>query len=222
MINVTITSNLGRTYANPDEHETIKSVLDANDIGYSTGMISLDGATLRPGDINKTFADMGVTEKCFLSVVVKADNASDEVSGDDAVQAARSEAAIIIAGSVVTMKSAFTPEELKLVGKFRPAALTIFETEDGHKVPKFSIGVSSVGNGSVSVAGVSYANRTAADGKAMMVMEIPEGVTDVKKWAADKIGVAILKVRQIEAGIDAVLTEIKGEQSKVADAITII
>lgn len=218
MINVTITTNMGRDYATCDEHSTIKSVLDEKNVNYGVGMISLDGATLRPGDINKTFADMGVTNSCFLSVVVKHDNAADgeEVSAPAAV------AAVQIAASVVTIKSAFTAAELNMVKTFRPEALTIFDTESGHKVPKFTVGVSTVGDGSVGAAGVSYGVRPASDGKAMMVMEIPNGVEDAKEWAADKIGAAILHVRKIEAGLAGVIAEIKGEQDQVKAAITVL
>ena len=218
MINVTITTNMGRDYITCDEHDTVKSALEAKGVNYSVGMISLDGAPLRNGDINKSFAELGTTDSCFLSVIVKHDNAADgeEVSAPAAV------AGVQIAASVVTVKSAFTPEELKMVKKFRPDALTIFDTEGGHKIPKFTIGVSSVGNGSVGTAGLSYGARAAADGKAMMVMEIPEGVDKVKEWAADTIGVAILKVRQIEGALASVIAEIKGEQAQVAAAITVL
>jgi hypothetical protein len=37
--------------------------------------MNLDGAPLQPGDLDKTFAQFGITDKCFLLNVVKADNA---------------------------------------------------------------------------------------------------------------------------------------------------
>ena len=35
-----------------------------------------DSLTLSPGDLDKTFADFGIAEKCYLLNVVKADNAA--------------------------------------------------------------------------------------------------------------------------------------------------
>ena len=35
----------------------------------------LDGSSLGPGDLDKTFAGLGITEKCFLLNVLEADNA---------------------------------------------------------------------------------------------------------------------------------------------------
>jgi hypothetical protein len=75
MVRVTIGNNLKRDNIIIDEHTTLRDALEANGIDYSKGTLALDGATLGPGDVNKTFADFGVTERCFLYSVVKADNA---------------------------------------------------------------------------------------------------------------------------------------------------
>ena len=40
-----------------------------------SGIINLDGSTLNPGDLDKTFADFGIKENCFLLNVAKVDNA---------------------------------------------------------------------------------------------------------------------------------------------------
>ena len=75
MIKVTIGTNTNRKAVNVDPNRTIKSVLDEQAINYTTGTLHLDGATLQPGEINKTFADFGITDSCYLIAVVKADNA---------------------------------------------------------------------------------------------------------------------------------------------------
>lgn len=224
MINVAVSSNMGRTTIPVDEHTTIKSVLDSQNVNYAVGMVSIDGATLIPGDINKTFADFGVTDKCFLSVIVKADNACDEVSACDSdchePTERRTAARILVAGSCATIESGYTLDELKLIQKFRPAALSTFEVQDGHKTPTFTIGVATAGNGSVGSVGASFCPRQSAAGKAMIVLQIPETETDAVKWAADYVGVAILKIRKIEAGLDDVLAEINAEKAEVVGAVT--
>ena len=75
MIRVTIGTNTNRKSVTVDPNRTIKSVLDENEVNYITGTLHLDGATLQPGEINKTFADFNITESCYLISVVKADNA---------------------------------------------------------------------------------------------------------------------------------------------------
>ena len=75
MIKVTIGNNLKRESVFVDENTTIRETLENNEIDYTTGMINLDGQTLMAGDMDKSFKDFGIKEKCFLLKVVKADNA---------------------------------------------------------------------------------------------------------------------------------------------------
>jgi len=75
MIKVTMGNNVKRTDEILDANTTLREALEIADIDYSRGMMNLDGSPLSPGDLDKTFADFGITEKCFLLNVVKADNA---------------------------------------------------------------------------------------------------------------------------------------------------
>lgn len=75
MIKVTVGNNVKRENVIVNESATLREVLENAGIDYTTGVMHLDGASLKPGDIDKTFADFGITERCFLLSVVKADNA---------------------------------------------------------------------------------------------------------------------------------------------------
>lgn len=75
MIRVRVGSNLDTKSVIVDATRTLKSVLEENEIDFSRGNTHLDGTPLKAGEINQTFADFGVTEKCSLIVCVKADAA---------------------------------------------------------------------------------------------------------------------------------------------------
>lgn len=75
MIKVTVGNNVKRESIIVDENTTLRTVLEDNGIDYTSGTMHLDGSSLKPGEIDKTFADLGITEKCYLLNVVKADNA---------------------------------------------------------------------------------------------------------------------------------------------------
>ena len=75
MIKVTIGNSLGRTEYMLTPNTTIRQALEQAEIDYTRGGVSLDGCPLQSNDLDKTFADKGITEKCFLLQVVKADNA---------------------------------------------------------------------------------------------------------------------------------------------------
>ena len=80
MIKVTMGNNVKRTSEVLDANTTLREALELAEIDYTRGVMNLDGSTLSPGDLDKTFADFGITEKCFLLNVVKADNAAYRAS----------------------------------------------------------------------------------------------------------------------------------------------
>ena len=75
MVKVTMGNNVKRSNVILDESTTLREALEGAEIDYTIGVMNLDGSTLNPGDLDKTFADFGITEKCYLLNVVKADNA---------------------------------------------------------------------------------------------------------------------------------------------------
>lgn len=75
MVQVKVANNVKRETVIVESDRTLRSVLEENGIDYSRGITTLDGASLGPGDLDKTFDQFGITEKCFLYSVVKADNA---------------------------------------------------------------------------------------------------------------------------------------------------
>jgi hypothetical protein len=75
MIKITVGNNVQRETFIKDAGVTLRSVLEEAGIDYSRGAIHLDGSSLHPGDLDKSFSDFGITEKCYLLSVVKADNA---------------------------------------------------------------------------------------------------------------------------------------------------
>ncbi len=206
MIKVTIGNNLSRQSVIIDENTTLRNALEANNIDYTVGMTSLDGSTLGAGDLDKTFADFGITEKCYLLNVVKADNA----------------ACIKIAGSACVIESAHSLADIKTLEKYRPKTLSLFEGEAGKKEEVFRIGTTAKGTGSINTFGAAFGPQSSKDGKATITMMIPDGTEDAKKWAEEHIGVAILNLNKVEKQFEAALAEVKEEKKAVSDTITVM
>lgn len=75
MIKVTLINNVGPTEVLARETDTIRDVLESEHVDYSRGYMSIDGSPLRPGDMDKTFSELGIETKCFLANVAKTNNA---------------------------------------------------------------------------------------------------------------------------------------------------
>lgn len=75
MIRVIVGTTTQKFEKNYAPNTSLREILEENAIDYSVAQVMLDGASLQAGDMDKTLADMNVTEKCMLIAVVKAANA---------------------------------------------------------------------------------------------------------------------------------------------------
>jgi len=75
MIRVIVGTTTERSEKNYAPSTSIRTILEDNNVDYTVAQIMMDGASLKPGDMDKTLADMNVTERCSLIAVVKAANA---------------------------------------------------------------------------------------------------------------------------------------------------
>lgn len=78
MIKVKASSNVKRAEDLFPITTTVRDCLDSLGMDYSRAMLHMDSAPVNPGDMNKTFAELGYDGTpgknfCFLSLVVKAD-----------------------------------------------------------------------------------------------------------------------------------------------------
>lgn len=205
MLNVTIGNNINRKNVIIDSATTLRQAFELNGVDYSMGMASLDGATLAPGSLDKTFDEMGVTgERCFLLVSVKADNAAVSAK---------------IMGAACVITSDHKLSDLELVAKYRPDSLALTEGSGSEKHEVFRVGVGK-GVGSIGAYGAVWGEPTTTDGKATITMQIPADVANAKEWAEEKIGASILKLIKVEEALPAALEEVRKEKTAVAAAIT--
>jgi len=76
MIKVTMGNNVKRVPKILDPNTTLREALEIAEVDYTRGLMNLDGSPLEADDLDKTFADFGISEKCYLLNVTKADNAA--------------------------------------------------------------------------------------------------------------------------------------------------
>ena len=206
MIKCTIGNNVRRNSVMIDENTTLRNALENAGIDYSVGMTSLDGTTLQPGDLDKTFAQFGITEKCYLLNVVKADNA----------------ATIKIVGSVAVVESSAKLETIKNLQKYRPNALKLFEGTGAQKEEVYAVCAAPRGTGSINRYGTSFGTSTTEDGRATVTIMIPEGTADAKKWVKEEVGVSILNLNKVEEQFAAANEEITAELAAIEANIAVL
>ena len=126
---------------------------------------------------------------------------------------------IKIVGNVAVIESAVPLDTIKRIEKYRPKALQLFDED---KKPYFAVGTTT-GEGSASRYGVSFGQASYAEShNAVVTIDIPEGVEDIKAWVEDKVGVAILNLNKVEEQLGAASEEIDAELAAIREHIAII
>lgn len=206
MIKITLITNAGREKIIVPKNSTVRSCLQENSINLQVCAPSLNACTLRPAELDQTFDQLGADDGSVLSCIVKTDNA---------VQAK-------IVGNAVVVESNMKLDELKLIAKYRPKAMIMYDEEDGNKTAVFRVMVGDDNNGTMSNAGVCFSNRTTADGNATVTMQLPCTHDASKETVEETIGGALLALAKMEEGYAAIIDGIKEEQAKIREHITIV
>lgn len=224
IISVTLRNNVVSKTVNTPSDTPLRSIFEDNGVDYASGVVSLDGAALPAGSMDKSLEELGVTgTRCYLMVTVKADNASEvtEVPAPEAISDPAPVAQIKIVGNTVHVISSQKLEDVKLLAKYRPNALKLFEGSGAEKREVFSIFTGGKDGGAVCPNGVIFSKATTADGKALITLTAPADCDDVKAWAQEEIGVAILLLKKTEAQFADAIDEVKAERDAVAASITV-
>lgn len=205
---INVASNADAAELTVASNRTLRDVLEESGINYASGLIQYNGAILSRAQLDDTVEELtdDPNKKQILRVTVKAENAVDE-------------ACAVVKGGAFIVSSAFTPQQIAHIKKYRPNALKLYEGEGCNKKEIFMIDIGDVA-GCLSGFGAVYSTRPGADGKATLTMLIPQDVTDVLAWVYDNYGTALLKLRKTEAQFAAAFEEVENEMTAVADAIT--
>ena len=128
-------------------------------------------------------------------------------------------AKIIVAGDAVVITSDVKLEDIKLVKKYRPEALTLFEGEGQEKEAVFKIGI---GASSIGKYGVEFDRESRDDDKlATLTVLIPAGTKDAKEYVSDVYGRPVLMLNKLEATLPGVIEEIAAEKAAIEANITV-
>jgi len=196
MIKVTIVSNNPRVTDIVSENKTVRQVLEEHDVNYANAAVSMDGFTLQLGDLDKTLAQHGITEKTTISALANKDNAAQAT----------------IVGSSCVVKSTLTPEEIKQLKKLHPEALTMTD-EDGE--PVFAIDIDEETPGSINNVGACFGRATSADGKATITVVLDPAADNAVDLVYEKLGKALAYLDDMETQIAEVIPTLAEEEARV-------
>ena len=130
---------------------------------------------------------------------------------------------IIVAGDAVVIKSTLKLEDIQLVQKARPKALTIFDEEDGKKILDSAFGIcTTTGRGSVTDSGICFNSASQDQGLAQVTVPVPAGEGELKERVAAAYGVAVMKLGKLESKLPEVISSIKADNAAMLGSIELM
>lgn len=203
MLKVFVGNNINRKAVMVSHDTTLRQVFEENEVDYGSGMNSLDGATLKTGDLDKSFAEMGVTgDQCYLLNTAKAVNAVDGIK--------------VLAQNAV-IASSFERKQIEEIVKYRPKAMKLIDPETKDEL--FAVALTT-GDGRIGKNGAEYGTGK-ANGKACISLKIPDD-KDVREYIEETVGVSILNLQKVEDQWADALQEIAAEKAAVLDTIEVL
>ena len=201
MVMVTLIKNNPRKTVFAAENETVKEIMEKNDVSYGNASVALDGGTLSAGEINKTLDQLGVKEKVVISVLAHKDNA----------------ASAVIQGSACVITSNMTAEQIKRYAKFHPEALTMYDEDDE---PVYAIAYDEKGPGSIDNNGAIFGAATDANGHATITVLLDPTTEDVETKVFEELGRALLNLNDLEDQLLEGISKLDEEEAEIRAKIS--
>lgn len=129
-------------------------------------------------------------------------------------------AKITVVGGAVVVTSAVKLDDIKMIEKYRPAALVLTD-EEGE--PIFKVGTTN-DTATINKYGVTFNSATHDDSKlaTMTVGCLCDTGDNIKEIVADTIGVYVMTLNKLEDTLPAVISSIKAEKEAILSNITVI
>lgn len=201
MIKVTIVANGGRKSVMAQENETVKQTLEKNDATIGNASVSIDGAVLGAGQINKSYSELGVNDHCVVSVMANKEGAAKAT----------------IVGSAAVIASQLTPEQIQRFEQWHPELLTMVDEADD---PVYGIAYDENGPGSINANGAVFGSATDAEGHATITVVLDPTSENLEDLVYNKLGGALLKLKELEDSLLEKVGMLDEEETVIRSQIT--
>lgn len=201
MFRFSVSNGVHRKTVDATSEDTLRNVFERSGLDMGNGTINVDGASVALNELDQTLAELDLSPDVTHSMM--------------SVAKLNCAVSVVMAGGVAVIASAYDPEVLKNCYKYRPDALKLFD-EDKDLV--YSIAPVKNTKGSIDAYGAEFGSKVNAEGKATLTVALPEDCT--KDKFVEAYAGALVKIRKIEAQIEAAYESIEQEKSSIAELVT--
>lgn len=201
---VNVSNSMSRNTVIVTGETTLRAIFEEAGVEIGMGTVSLDAATIAPGDLDREIGVFDLDENIThaLASNPKRENAAKAV----------------VTGGAIVVSSIATPEELRTIKKYRPDALKLVDEKT--KNVQYLVSIAG-GLGELNGNGAIFGQHADAEGKATITIGAPDDVSDVRNWAIENLGSALLKLNKVEQQFAEQLSSIAADRAAIEASITI-
>ena len=198
VVNVTLITNAGKKKDQVSDSTTVRQIYEKFAVNYDACTNTIDSVPLQIGQLDKSLRELGCGENVRMSSIVKMDNAAE----------------VIIAGTAAIVKSQFKLEDWQVALKFDPE-LGLYDDDEE---PIFRVFIEE-GPGSLNENGVIWSTIPGENGAAVATLILDPTIEDKRELVKDKQGLALLRLREIESGLNEVIEEAKQNAKEIDEMV---
>ena len=199
--NITLITNGGKKKDLVNDSTTIREIYEKFGVNYDVCTNTIDSVPLQIGQLDKSLRELGCGENVRMSSIVKNDNAAE----------------VVIAGSCAVIKSKFKLEDWMTALRYDPD-LGLYNDCD-ESIFKVFI---DEGPGSMNDHGVVFSDVADDNGYAIATVLIDPSIENKKEFIKEKIGLALLRLKKVEEGLEDVIKEAKDNDKEIEEMVKTI
>ncbi len=202
MIKVRVVNNLNdNTIVIPSDYTVTQAIAESG-IAMGDKSVTIDGTQISREMMGASFDDLGFDGESVHTILAVTKN----------VNAAK---ATVVGGAIV-VSSIATPKQLETLKKYRPKALQLIDKET--KNVTFAV-LPGKGLGELNAFGAIFGAHTDPDGKATITIGAPDDADDLKSWAIENLGGALLNLNKVEQQFAEQLESVEADMKAIEDSI---
>ncbi len=195
MIKVTVSNNLERKTVSADGDKTVREILKGAGLVFAGSGTLMNGTPLTDAELDSALNALGVEDACSITCAAGQNNACS----------------VSILGAAAVLESDLTLEQIRLMGKHRPDALTVVNKDDE---PVFKISLAETPEGSLTDDGAAFGTAVSMNGNATITLSVG-APSDPVGYVAEKYGACLNFIHKLEENALSQMEDVEEERSAI-------
>ena len=195
MIKVTVSNNLEHKTVSVDGEKTIREIMENTGMVFAGSRTLMDDTPLTDAELDSSLNTLGAENDCRITCAAGQNNACS----------------VSILGAAAVLESDLTLEQIRVIGKHRPDALTVVNKDDE---PVFKISLAETPEGSLTEDGAAFGTAVSMNGNATITISVG-APSDPVGYVAEKYGACLNFIHKLEENALSQMEDVEEERNAI-------